>query len=243
MPKKAKELTRQLTQAELIMRALETEDINILEHRNYLSQEEEKRRRARIVRKSISGPLLRWVSKTSSELVPQEPFPQPTYYAATLQDFQNSADNSTSTAQYSSTAASGIVVANQDQPITSVAATGDLAVKSQAVTKNFLIHELDQREGAPLPAWEGLMTAIFGNHVDWTKLKVFAGKHRPLHRPIVKCPITGKTAPYRDRRTGVPYANVTAYKILTHLLQHGYIWNDSIGSYTADADDISRLTT
>lgn len=39
------------------------EDGNVDEHRNYLSLEEEKRQRAKVVRTAVKGPLLRWVSR------------------------------------------------------------------------------------------------------------------------------------------------------------------------------------
>ena len=67
MPRKVREVTRILSQAELIQQALDTEEGNIKEHRDYLIQEEEKRRRARVVRMAVTGPLVRWVSKVEFE--------------------------------------------------------------------------------------------------------------------------------------------------------------------------------
>lgn len=63
LPKKQKIIMSTPTQDELIARALDTEEGNILEHRNYLQLEEEKRARARVVRQSITGPVLRWISR------------------------------------------------------------------------------------------------------------------------------------------------------------------------------------
>jgi vacuolar protein sorting-associated protein 72 len=48
------------------------EEGNIVEHKNYLSVEEEKRKRAHAVRATISGPLLRWVSRHETVTVPAE---------------------------------------------------------------------------------------------------------------------------------------------------------------------------
>ena len=62
VPKKSKIKVRAPTQDELIARALDMEEGNIVEHKNYLSVEEEKRKRAHAVRATISGPLLRWIS-------------------------------------------------------------------------------------------------------------------------------------------------------------------------------------
>jgi hypothetical protein len=60
---------RAQTQDELIARALDMEEGNIFEHRNYLFVEEEKRKRALAVRTAISGPLLRWVSRCETRSV------------------------------------------------------------------------------------------------------------------------------------------------------------------------------
>ena len=50
-------------------------------------------------------------------------------------------------------------------------------------------------------------------------------------RPRQTCPITGRQAHYLDPRTGVPYADSNAYKVLTQILQHEYIWSSSLGCY------------
>ncbi|KAJ7494564.1 hypothetical protein B0H11DRAFT_2002386 [Mycena galericulata] len=74
-----------VSQAELIARALDAEEGNIVEHRDYLKLEEEKRRRARVVRPTVEGPLLRWVSRMEEVKVVVPPAPPPTYgygYAA-----------------------------------------------------------------------------------------------------------------------------------------------------------------
>ncbi len=72
IPKKSKVKVRALTQDELIARALDMEEGNIVEHRNYLFVEEEKRKKAHAVRIAISGPLLRWVSRRETLSVPSE---------------------------------------------------------------------------------------------------------------------------------------------------------------------------
>ena len=52
-------------------------------------------------------------------------------------------------------------------------------------------------------------------------------------RPVVKCPLTGRPAIYRDPRSGVPYANVEAYQTLSKIIAHEYIWNEDLQCYTA----------
>ena len=63
MPKKAKIESKAYTQAELIALALDNEEGNIIDHRDYLKVEEERRKRARVVRTTIEGPLIRWISR------------------------------------------------------------------------------------------------------------------------------------------------------------------------------------
>ena len=55
-------------------------------------------------------------------------------------------------------------------------------------------------------------------------------------RPRQTCPITGRQAHYLDPRTGVPYADSNAYKVLTQILQHEYIWSPSLGCYVDHAE-------
>lgn len=68
-PRKSKVEAKSYTQDELIARALDNEEGNIIEHRNYLQLEDEKRKRARVVRTAVSGPLLRWTSRVEEEKV------------------------------------------------------------------------------------------------------------------------------------------------------------------------------
>jgi hypothetical protein len=56
-----------MSQAEYIALALEMEEGNVAQHRDYLSIEEEKRRRAKPVRPTVQGPLVRWVSRIEHE--------------------------------------------------------------------------------------------------------------------------------------------------------------------------------
>jgi hypothetical protein len=52
-----------------------------------------------------------------------------------------------------------------------------------------------------------------------------------IARPRQTCPITGRQAHYLDPRTGVPYADSNAYKVLTQILQHEFIWSPTLGCY------------
>jgi hypothetical protein len=66
-----------MTQDEYIARALEMEEGNVLEHRNYLAIEDEKRKRAKVVRQTVKGPLLRWISRIEDEAVRPVAFEEP----------------------------------------------------------------------------------------------------------------------------------------------------------------------
>ena len=73
--------TRRYTQGELIALALDTEEGNIVEHRDYLKNEAEKRKRARVVRTTIQGPVLRWISKQEEIKVSVPPPPTPPVFS------------------------------------------------------------------------------------------------------------------------------------------------------------------
>ena len=77
VPRRMRTKIRPPTQDELIARALDMEEGNIKEHRNYLVLEEEKRKRARLVRTAVEGPLLRWISKSEEVTIKVEPRPIP----------------------------------------------------------------------------------------------------------------------------------------------------------------------
>ncbi|KAF7330398.1 hypothetical protein MVEN_02478300 [Mycena venus] len=79
LPKRARAESRTMSQAELIARALDAEEGNIIQHRDYLKLEEEKRRRARVVRPTVDGPLVRWLSRVEEVKVVVPP-PQPPAY-------------------------------------------------------------------------------------------------------------------------------------------------------------------
>ena len=72
------------TQDELISYALDNEEGNIVDHRDYLKLEEEKRKWAHVVRAAIDGPLLRWISKGEDVKIPVEPTPPPLPQVATF---------------------------------------------------------------------------------------------------------------------------------------------------------------
>ncbi|KAL5535044.1 hypothetical protein ACEPAF_3137 [Sanghuangporus sanghuang] len=215
VPKRSKEASVSYSQAELLARALDNEEGNIVSHRNYLEEEEEKRKRARVVKRKLTGPVLSWVSRIEDETVQPEPATSdlvPPYGSAPLP---------------SSYFASSATLQALSQPQARLQTT-----KVERVVKNYLTHKAD--EGMPRPGWSESMKAIFGDHADWNEVRVYVGKHRPLSRPIRKCSVTGRMAIYLDPRSGVPFADVDAYRVLSRLVTHEYIWNDGLRCYTAD---------
>ncbi|KAH9036605.1 YL1 nuclear protein-domain-containing protein [Lactarius pseudohatsudake] len=222
IPKKSKIKVRAQTQDELIARALDMEEGNIFEHRNYLSVEEEKRKRALAVRTAVSGPLLRWVSRCEILSVPAE---------AQLPDGKNGAS--------SSTPGDSETKLEIQQPTNDVDAPLLVpAVKfhTENVAKNYVIHETSQDESATRPPWKDTMAAMFGSHVKWEDVRAYVSRGRPLSRPTQLCPITGRPARYLDPRTKVPYATPAAYQTLTMILNHEYVWSHTLGCYVTRPD-------
>ncbi|KAI0344196.1 hypothetical protein BDW22DRAFT_1406600 [Trametopsis cervina] len=259
VPRKMKVKTRAPTQDELIARALDMEDGNIKEHRNYLKIEEEKRQRARVVRTAVEGPLIRWISKAEEVKVLVQPPSQPIapfqappasfpHYGYPYQPAPGTPPVNPSypvytpppTSSYqpiaSQPSSSQMTFVNysyaQPSP-TPVYVPPPLVEKVETVAKNYIVHELSQREGVSKPLWKDTMAAMFGDHVRWEELKVYTGKGRPLSRPREICPITGQVALYRDPRTGVPFANLHAFQTLTKILSHEYVWSEGLGCYVS----------
>ncbi|KAJ3735290.1 YL1 nuclear protein-domain-containing protein [Lentinula guzmanii] len=369
---------RRPTQSELLARALDTEEGNLVDHRDYLKNEEEKRQmRNKRDQVTVSGPLLRWVSRaeefkvevveekekegrppsatpeyvynpylytlhsasaytsqpswpassssvesSSTSTAPKDwalrtpststtpistsapystPYPYPTQYnpsstlnsnptlsvesntlqlhptagtaapSSTSKNPPISLLTPTSTAtisqnlqypQYSipygyhipstpaliptSTSASnpGSGPVSSSSPTTSTSPTPgsnqpqpkNQNFRTEKVARSYLVHELSQDdEDHPKPSWEETMEAMFGNHVKWGEIKVYSTKNRPLSRYIPTCPITGLPAKYLDPRTGVPFANVRAYKTLQRLRRELSARSETPGS----EDDIA----
>jgi vacuolar protein sorting-associated protein 72 len=54
---------------------------------------------------------------------------------------------------------------------------------------------------------------------------------KPVRHAAELCPITMHPAKYKDPKTGIPYANVFAYKVLQELKDHKFIWSSMLGCY------------
>ncbi|KZT09020.1 uncharacterized protein LAESUDRAFT_647858 [Laetiporus sulphureus 93-53] len=258
LPKKAKVKTRPPTQVELIARALDMEEGNTIEHRDYLSMEEEKRKKARLVRMTVQGPLLRWISKSEEVKVVVEPpppahststalrplAPRPSYgYAQTYPHYSNvSSDSTAGPSSYVHPSGSSSSSASAAPPsfhpsASSSAATSEKQERIETVMKNYVVHEANQSEKSSRPSWLSTMKAMFGENVNWDELRVYVSKGRPYTRPTQTCSITGRPARYRDPRTNVPFADIEAYHILTKVLAHEYVWSDALGCYVGHQED------
>lgn len=55
-------------------------------------------------------------------------------------------------------------------------------------------------------------------------------KESKPNKPVL-CPITGEIAKYRDPQTGVPYANLTAFKVIKSCMEHQQNWSSAHGLY------------
>lgn len=72
---------------------------------------------------------------------------------------------------------------------------------------------------------------------------VFSGtkkQSKPSKHVAELCAITGNSARYRDPTTGVPYANMAAFKKLKELQQHRYQWSSMLGCYVGRAGQVAR---
>lgn len=180
------------------------EEGNIKEHKNYLTLEEEKRKKARLVRETVEGPLLRWISKVENVKVLVQPPAPPPQVVHTIQPMTSMP----STPQYayayysqppqipsSASASAGYIASSTPYyrypqgsphagmpyiPIPPLVIPPEPIEEEQTVSKNYVVHETEQKEGAARPLWKETMAAMFGNHVNWEELKVYTGKGRPM---------------------------------------------------------------
>jgi hypothetical protein len=131
----------------------------------------------------------------------------------------------------------------------------EVKLHTETVGRNYVIHEISQDESATRPPWKDTMTAMFGSHVKWEDVRAYVSRGRPLcgfwlpharfvfddelhqsARPTQLCPITGRPARYLDPRTKVPYATPAAYRTLTMILNHEYVWSHTLGCYVTRPD-------
>ncbi|RPD70828.1 hypothetical protein L226DRAFT_469597 [Lentinus tigrinus ALCF2SS1-7] len=330
-PKRAKSIIKAPTQVELIARALDMEEGNIEQHKNYLTLEEEKRRKAQVVRTSVQGPLIRWVSRkeevtvlvqppppsnlpappppsrptenpyirhqyplqyppqyTPSQYTPQYPStqhqqtsnqhpapnsqlplspagsmsssgiappPQPTAFqqwpppparssylhpstSSTAPISPGTANIPASTSSYASTSSIPSPAPTWTPSIPVPPPSSRPIERKETVAKQYVVHELGQTDKTPRPKWNSTMTAMFGKHADWENLRVYTTKGRPFTRPTQVCPITGKVAKYLDPRTNVPYADLSAYRVLSAILRHEYTWSPRLGCYVSQEGSV-----
>ncbi|KAF8761324.1 Kinesin protein [Rhizoctonia solani] len=111
-------------------------------------------------------------------------------------------------------------------PFAPITHSGPTACPVQKQMRNYVVVEYG---GGARASFGWNMQAMFGNHADWEDVLLHGVK--PLHPVKPTCAITGLPAPYRDSRTGIPYANAYAYKTLTRLLAHEFIWSKERGCY------------
>lgn len=200
--KKIKTKLRAPTQAELMTRALDMEEGNVIQHRDYLKLEEEKRRRARVVRATVEGPVLRWVSKIEEVTVREDapalpstsshdPRPGHQYHqwsqaagpSQFVVDFQQPyasqhqpPPSNSQHPQYTDWYGRPIYTPPAPAPLPA----SPVLARKEKVEKNYVVIETQQSENAPLPTWRQTMEAMFGDHVKWDEVRVFSGKNRPF---------------------------------------------------------------
>jgi hypothetical protein len=181
-----------MTQDDYIRRALEREEGNILEHRNYLSTEEERRQRAKVTRPVVQGPVLRWVSRVEERPVPEiivlddDEDESPTPRSGVPEAMRQTAlpiHPLASTTKPIHLFGDDIRPAPLDTEHMDVGAHGSISHiirPTIRVTRNYLVHAIDQEEDIRKPRWRETMRALFGDHVRWEDLKVYTGDKRPL---------------------------------------------------------------
>ncbi|EIW73587.1 hypothetical protein TREMEDRAFT_59761 [Tremella mesenterica DSM 1558] len=231
---------RPMTQSELITAALEEEERNKEALRDWLKREEEKRELRRVGRKRVRGPRWTWVSRTVGKMVQVvgDGEMRPVHEDTPMEDTQGSMN-------------AGQVIGNTEEKM--VRGENE-AGPSEIPGENGVRHMLDGGSGEAemgsrymrnyiilsqipggLPAE---LKVILGDHVEWDQVKIIPSRNRPINRRLPICPFTGQTAKYKHPSTGIPYANVSAYKEIEALLAHRYIWDTAAGCWMGGEEDV-----
>lgn len=48
------------------------------------------------------------------------------------------------------------------------------------------------------------------------------------------CPVTGLPAKYREKETGIPFADARGWNIIRDLVKHRFVWSEEGGVYAGD---------
>jgi len=109
---------------------------------------------------------------------------------------------------------------------------------SQMCGRNWITFMEYEEQDAPLNEWSYVEHCKFdgtlhGYTCVYQSLKLrFLCHLDPERKPV--CPITGLPAKYKDPKSGIPYANKEAYKILQNVIRHGYVWSPGLNAYCHD---------
>ncbi|KAG9001111.1 hypothetical protein FRB90_011684 [Tulasnella sp. 427] len=212
LKKRAKPVIAVETQDVSIREALELEERNVASLANLLKKEEEKKRQARVTRTNIGPPVVRWISRIEE---------------TDTQDEQTSVSESNEEI--------GTNEAHQSRPMTPV----NEAPPTRGSTRNYVV--LEVARGSNRKRYKMSDTEAFLNgHEEWSRDTAIEQEQVRARAQLLKdptCAITGLKAKYLEPRSGVPYADVRGYKVLSKVLRHEYVWAQEMGCYTHDECD------
>ena len=220
--KKPKAKRRAPTQEELLKRAQEIEEKNVIEHQDYLKAEDDKRKLAQVVRPVVQGRLIRWVSKVEEEIVHLTPLESPVSVASVSHTAQRytigpgqlphwgpipatpGSSSQSSHVGLSSYPQSSMFLyphppSQPNTPSTSTATRPleplpAVVQRKRKVANNYVVLENAQTEKAPRVTWKQTMEAMFGDHVRWEDVRVYSTKNRPMCKLFLTW--SGKTGSY-----------------------------------------------
>ncbi|KAL7416187.1 YL1 nuclear protein-domain-containing protein [Mrakia frigida] len=232
------------TQDELIEEALFTEEMNNESLQDWLEKEEARRLALRVVRKKLEGPTVSWISRDSQKKLVVEIKDgdgdgeggekldkgkgKEVEISSTASALKSITAHPYATTSSTTNAVAGPSRLSPSNSVASPSASTTLLPgppSDERHARNFVLLE-------PAPAtWSKELRVLFGSHVSWSKMKVVPARNRPQTRRPTLCPLTGLPALYLDPRSGVPYANLSAYKTLTSLLEQQWKYSSELGAY------------
>ncbi|UZJ57507.1 hypothetical protein CBS101457_006827 [Exobasidium rhododendri] len=106
-------------------------------------------------------------------------------------------------------------------------------------TRTYLsLHQLP-----PDTPWQAAYSYILGSHVDWSQYTIVPSRNRPLRPRQSVCPITGLPALYKDPRTGIAFATMEAYQMLTEVMMGRFKWSGRPSDNEGNDDDNGKEAT
>ncbi|KAJ3087692.1 hypothetical protein HK102_010490 [Quaeritorhiza haematococci] len=261
LPRKEKVIEVKLTQEQLLEEAKETEAINLASLHQYELMEEERRKAPKKTESAVTF-MVRWrsvievvspgrnkskkkamqhleskkSSKKTSKTVGSESTTATPFDLVETESQENSkrSESLEDPTQPVDPTASGVADETVRLEGLEIAEPTSTSAENHHATENQCAESPPTTTPPSAPKGRQERTLISFTSFEQSPFAQWAGKPKYPEHPI--CPITGLPAQYKDPKTGIPYANLEAFKTLRAVLNHRYVWSALLGTYLHSYD-------